>query len=93
MFLPTLLECFSASYPEAGFMKVPIFTSDLSFAKTICGEGAFYFNPMDCKNIASVITSAYKNPDKIKEKLKLCIIFNPGCPPQLIGQWLIEIFF
>jgi len=71
MFLPTLLECFSASYPEAGFMKVPIFTSDLSFAKTICGDGAFYFDPMDCKNIASVITSAYKNPDKIKEKIEI----------------------
>ena len=32
VFLPTLLECFSASYAEAMLMKKPIITSDLGFA-------------------------------------------------------------
>ena len=36
MFLPTLAECFSASYPEAMKMERPIITTDLGFARSIC---------------------------------------------------------
>lgn len=45
LFLPTMLECFSASYPEAMAMKKPIITSDLGFAHSICVDSALYFNP------------------------------------------------
>ena len=55
MFLPTLLECFSASYVEAMAMKVPILTSDLSFARTVCGDAALYFDPLDPVSIAKKI--------------------------------------
>ena len=47
MFLPTLVECFTASYPEAMRMRVPIVTTDLSFAHGICGDAAEYFSPTD----------------------------------------------
>lgn len=47
MFLPTLAECFSASYPEAMKMKKPIITTNLGFAKSICGDAALYFKPRD----------------------------------------------
>lgn len=53
MFLPSHLECFSASYPEAMRMNRPILTSDLSFAHTVCGDAAIYFdntNPIDISN-------------------------------------------
>lgn len=43
MFLPTLLECFSASYAEAMIMHKPILTTDLDFAKGLCGDAALYF--------------------------------------------------
>jgi glycosyltransferase involved in cell wall biosynthesis len=43
MFLPTLLECFSASYIEAMYMEKPIVTSDLDFAHTVCGNSALNF--------------------------------------------------
>ena len=55
LFLPTLLECFSASYCEAMFMKLPILTSDLSFARGICGDAAVYFNPTNPIDIANAI--------------------------------------
>lgn len=55
LFLPTLLECFSASYCEAMVMKKPILTSDLEFARGICGESAIYFDPLNAKNIADKI--------------------------------------
>ena len=55
MFLPTLLECFSASYPEAMKMEVPILTSDLSFARGLCGEAAEYFDPISPEKIGESI--------------------------------------
>ncbi len=47
MFLPTLLECFSASYVEAMHMGKAILTSDLSFAHAVCKDAAIYFDPID----------------------------------------------
>lgn len=67
LFLPTLLECFSASYPEAMKMGKPILTSDLSFAHDICGEAAEYFNPTDPEDIASKIIGLVKNIERQKE--------------------------
>lgn len=61
MFLPTLLEVFSASYPEAMKMKKPILTSDLSFARDVCGNAAFYFNPLDENDISNKIIELVNN--------------------------------
>jgi glycosyltransferase involved in cell wall biosynthesis len=55
LFLPTLAECFSASYPEAMMMEKPIITTDLGFAKSICGNAALYFKPKDATSAASCI--------------------------------------
>lgn len=57
LFLPTLLECFSASYVEAMAMNRPILTSDLDFARSICKSAAVYFDPMDPASIANAICS------------------------------------
>lgn len=51
MFLPTLLECFSASYPEAMYMNKPIITSDLPFARSLCGDAALYVDSLSPKSI------------------------------------------
>jgi len=40
MFLPTLLEVFSAAYPEAMKMEKPILTSNYSFATDVCQDAA-----------------------------------------------------
>jgi len=55
MFLPTLAECFSASYPEAMVMKRPIVTTDLGFAKSICGDAAQYYKAKDTESAADSI--------------------------------------
>lgn len=47
VFLPTLLECFSANYVEAMAMRRPIVTTDLGFARTVCRDAALYFEPLD----------------------------------------------
>jgi glycosyltransferase involved in cell wall biosynthesis len=61
LFLPTLLECFSASYAEAMMMGKPILTSDLSFAHGICGEAALYFDATSIEDIANKIITLSKN--------------------------------
>ena len=55
MFLPSLLECFSATYPEAMRMEVPIVTTDLEFAKGLCGDAACYYSAVDAKAAAEAI--------------------------------------
>jgi len=55
LFLPTLAECFSASYPEAMMMEKPIITTNLGFAKSICGNAALYFKSKDATSAASCI--------------------------------------
>lgn len=66
MFLPTLLECFSASYAEAMIMEKPILTSDLGFAHTVCGKAAVYFNPIDPNDIIQKIDNLLD--DTVKQK-------------------------
>jgi len=55
LFAPTLLETFSAAYPEAMKMKKPILTSNYSFAKDVCKDAALYFDPLNPEDIAKKI--------------------------------------
>lgn len=68
MFLPTLLECFSASYPEAMKMGIPIITSDLPFSRSICADAASYFDPISPSEIAEKIY-LLSNSDTLKNDL------------------------
>lgn len=69
MFLPTLLECFSASYVEAMKMEKPIVTSDMGFARTICDTAAIYFDSVDPKDAADKIIQLY-NSISLQSSLK-----------------------
>ena len=74
MFLPTLLETFTASYPEAMKMERPILTSDLDFARNICGDAAIYFDPLDVNDIAQkvklLITDSSLYDDLVERGIK-----------------------
>lgn len=61
VFLPTLLECFSANYPEAMVMKKPILTSNYSFARDLCKKAAVYFDPLDKEDILNAILKVVKD--------------------------------
>lgn len=43
--LPTVLESFSGTYVEAMRLGCPILTSDMDFAREVCGDAAIYFDP------------------------------------------------
>ena len=55
VFQPTLLECFTAAYPEAMRMEKPIVTADLEFARGLCGDAACYYSAVDAKAAAAAI--------------------------------------
>ncbi len=76
LFLPTLVESFTASYPEAMIMKKPILTSNYSFATTVCQDAALYFNPYDVNDII-------QNMILISSNEKLCA--------QMVAQGLVEV--
>jgi glycosyltransferase involved in cell wall biosynthesis len=49
VFLPTVLEVYTATYPEAMACRKPIVTTDLPFARDICGDAALYAGPNDAE--------------------------------------------
>ena len=61
LLMPTLLESFSGTYVEAMFHGIPIFTSDLDFAKGVCGDAACYFDPHDAHDIVRKIDTVFDN--------------------------------
>jgi len=76
MFLPTLMECFSASYAESMKMEKPIITSNLSFARAVCDNAALYVDPLNPNEIAARISDLVHNRElqedlKVKGKLQL----------------------
>jgi glycosyltransferase involved in cell wall biosynthesis len=63
-FTPTVLETFSAAYPEAMAMGLPVVTSGLDFARDICGDAAAYFRPRDARSAAEAIASVIASPQQ-----------------------------
>lgn len=55
LILPTLLESFSGTYLEAMQFERPVLTSDLDFARDVCGPAARYFDPHDPRSVREAI--------------------------------------
>lgn len=67
MFQPTLLECFSATYPEAMRMRIPIITTDLAFARGLCGNAAKYYNPLSAEEAADLIYELANDKSEVEK--------------------------
>lgn len=68
LLLPTLLESFSGTYLEAMHFRRAILTSDLDFARDVCGDAAAYFDPWDPESIKNAIISLRDDPAR-RERL------------------------
>jgi len=64
---PSLLETFSANYPEAMAQEKPLVTTDLDFAHDICADAALYYSPLDAKSAANNINKLINNASLVKE--------------------------
>lgn len=67
---PSLLECFSATPLEAMVMEKPLFASDRPFNRDICGDHAFYFDPLSPESAANAIAQVFLNGGPNKEALR-----------------------
>ena len=65
LLMPTLLESVSGTYVEAMFHRLPIFTSDLDFARGVCGDAACYFDPHDADDIVRKIDAVFNDSSRI----------------------------
>ncbi|MGA0560262.1 glycosyltransferase [Larkinella sp. VNQ87] len=61
MIMPTLMESFSATYVDAMHFGVSIFTSQRDFAEEVCGECAFYFDPLSAQHIVDTIHAGFSD--------------------------------
>lgn len=68
LFLPTLLECFTATYPEAMKMNKPIITTDMGFAKSICKDSALFYSATSYLDAVDKILEL-KDNDILQEQL------------------------
>lgn len=55
LLFPTLMESFSATYLEAMSLGLPILTSDLDFARDVCGPAALYFDPWSATSMKQAV--------------------------------------
>ncbi|MDD5727021.1 MAG: glycosyltransferase [Victivallales bacterium] len=69
LLMPTLLESYGLPYVEAMYHRKIILTSDIDFAHDVCGEAAFYFDPLDADSILENINRAYSGPEAGKQKI------------------------
>lgn len=69
IFLPTLLESFTANYIEALYFKKLIFTSDRDFAREVCDDCAFYFDPYSAISIVNEFEKVLRFSSKATQKM------------------------
>lgn len=70
LLFPSFLETYGLPYLEAMFFEKPILTSNLDFAKAICGDLPFYFNPNNAESILFEMIHFTEDKSKLKEKLE-----------------------
>ena len=52
------------------FYKRPVFTSDRDFARAVCGDAAFYFDPHSAESIYQMLHNAFSEEAAIMENVK-----------------------
>jgi glycosyltransferase involved in cell wall biosynthesis len=62
VYLPTLREISTAVYPESFFFRRPLVTSDLDFARELCGEAALFVPPLDPQATAARLIELAVSP-------------------------------
>ena len=70
LLMPTLLESFSGTYVEAMYHQKSILTSNIDFAKDVCGDAAFYFNPLDADSILDSLKTCFGDNATRKRRIE-----------------------
>jgi len=88
-FLPSLLEVFSAVYPECLCTGVPLVTTDMRFSRDICQDAAAYYRPGDARSAAGQIIELAENEQawrRISERGREVY----AALPDAAGKWELQ---
>jgi glycosyltransferase involved in cell wall biosynthesis len=96
VFLPTLLEVFSATYLEAMAMRTPIVTTDLDFARDNCRSGALYYQAYKAADAARKINEIMNDETLYNKMIKEGLIVLESYPSpedkfENLIRWFKEI--
>ena len=69
LLLPTLMESFSGTYVESMYYGKPVFTSDRDFARDVCDDVAYYFDPHDPEAILGTVEAAFADPEELARRV------------------------
>ena len=69
LLLPTVLESFSGTYVESMSHRKPVFTSQRDFARDVCDDVAWYFDPHDPDSILGAVQEAFADPVEMERRL------------------------
>ena len=73
--------------------KKIVLTSDKDFAKTICGNNAYYFNPFDVDDIYKKIVEAYSDTQQTKNMVEKAFLSVENRPNwEQIYFFMINLF-
>ncbi len=67
VFLPTLREASTAVYPESFYFRRPLVTSDMDFARELCGDAALYVPPFEPEAIARTVLRLAQSPELARQ--------------------------
>lgn len=70
LIMPTLLESYGLPYVEAMYHQKTVFTSNLDFAQDVCGDAAYYFDPLDANSILDSIKEAFEDEETRFQKIQ-----------------------
>jgi len=80
LLLPTILESFSGTYVESMHWERPVFTSERDFARDVCGDAGWYFDPHDADDLLSVLRAAFEDPAEMSRRVALGRERSEGFP-------------
>ena len=65
IYLPTLREVSSAVYPESFLFRRPLVTTDMDFARELCGDGALFVPPHSPEDAAAAFSELARSPEVV----------------------------
>jgi glycosyltransferase involved in cell wall biosynthesis len=71
LLLPTFLESFSNAYLDAMRSGAGIITSDMDFARVVCGDAALYVDPSDVSAVVSALLSLESDTVEWKKRVDI----------------------
>ncbi|PMG05087.1 hypothetical protein BCV02_05020 [Vibrio breoganii] len=80
LIFPSLLECFSVSPLEAMKMGTTVLASNYDFVKEVCGDSAYYFDPLDASSICNTVISAFSDDGIRRDKIEKGIALVDNFP-------------